>query len=385
MLSFFTTILIASFVGFLTLLKLSYVKTPQYKSKIISGFGGEFRRSTQAGLSWKIPFLERVVYAVDLTLQTSEFDVNIKTQNDNFIDVPVQIHYEIADPIKSARLPDVEKRKSVMQALAQNVIRSHFAEGDLQRIFISRTEMAVNVQGELAKNMLDYGLSIRDVVVDNPKLPTELKDSMQGVVIADRKMEAARKNAEAAKVTMVAQAEGEQALLTAKALGEKARLMAQAEGEGAIRIAQAQAEKTARLLLGEGVGGEQMAIAEGFEKSVENMKKAGITGKDAMDYLMQTNTLQYGKQNIEAISTAYSRIPNALLIADVLNPSQYVGKGNIVSELPLSPSGVGGGSHDIKELMKIIAAMETVRPLLQASPVPSTERQDSENGSSLVS
>jgi hypothetical protein len=41
---------------------------------------------------------------------------------------------------------------------------------------------------------------------------------MQGVVIADRKMEAAKKNAEAVKVTMGAQAEGEQALLTAKAL-----------------------------------------------------------------------------------------------------------------------------------------------------------------------
>ena len=384
MLAFFTAILIASFVGSCILFKLSYVKTPQYKSKIIAGFGGDFKRATEAGLSWKTPILERVVNEVDLTLQASEFDVNIKTQNDNFIDVPVQIHYEIADPIKSARLPE-GRRKSVMQALAQNVIRSHFAEGDLQRIFASRTEIAINVQNELAKSMLDYGLFIRDVVVDNPKLPMELRDSMQGVVIADRKMEAAKKNAEAVKVTMVAQAEGEQALLTAKALGEKARLMAQAEGEGAIRVAQAKAEKTARLLLGEGVGGEQMAIAEGFEKSVENMKKAGISGKDAMDYLMQTNTLQYGKQNIEAISTAYSRIPNALLIADVLNPSQYVGKGNIVSELPLSPSGVGGGSHDLKELMKIIAAMETVRPLLQANPAPSLERHDSGNGSGLVS
>jgi regulator of protease activity HflC (stomatin/prohibitin superfamily) len=384
MLAFFITILTASFVGFCILVKLSYVQTPQYKSKIIAGFGGEFKRATEAGLSWKTPILERVVNEVDLTLQAFEFDVNIKTQNDNFIDVPVQIHYEIADPLKAARLPE-ERRKSVMQALAQNVIRSHFAEGDLQRIFASRTEMAINVQNELAKSMLDYGLFIRDVVVDNPKLPMELRDSMQGVVIADRKMEAAKKNAEAVKVTMVAQAEGEQALLTAKALGEKARLMAQAEGEGAIRVAQAQAEKTARLLLGEGVGGEQMAIAEGFEKSVENMKKAGISGKDAMDYLMQTNILQYGKQNIEAISTAYSRIPNALLIADVLNPSQYVGKGNIVSELPLSPSGVGGGSHDLKELMKIIAAMETVRPLLQANPAPSLERHDSGNGSGLVS
>jgi regulator of protease activity HflC (stomatin/prohibitin superfamily) len=135
------------------------------------------------------------------------------------------------------------------------------------------------VQGELAKSMADYGLQIRDVVVDNPKLPQELQDAMQGVVIADRKMEAARKNAEATNVTMIAQAEGEQALLTAQAQGEKVRLLAKAEGEGAIRVAQAEAEKRARLLLGEGVGGEQIAIAEGFEKSVENMKKPVSPGK----------------------------------------------------------------------------------------------------------
>lgn len=339
------------------------VLTPQYRSKVIAGLGGEFKRATQAGLSWKIPIFERVVYEVDLTLQVSEFDVNIKTQNDNFIDVPVQIHYEIADPMKSARLPNLERRKSVMQALAQNVIRSHFAEGDLQRIFTSRTEMAVNVQRELAKSMADYGLQIRDVVVDNPKLPQELQDAMQGVVIADRKMEAARKNAEATKVTMIAQAEGEQALLTAQAQGEKVRLLAKAEGEGAIRVAQAEAEKRARLLLGEGVGGEQIAIAEGFEKSVENMKKTGITGQEAMDYLMQTNMLQYGKQNIEAISNAYARIPNALLIADVLNPNSVSPSSSIGVEGPAGTS----GSREIKDLAKLMAAIETVRPRLQTN------------------
>jgi hypothetical protein len=37
------------------------------------------------------------------------------------------------------------------------------------------------------------------------------------------------------------------------------------------------------------------------------------------------------------------------------------------------------------ELMKIIAAMETVRPLLQANPAPSLETQNSGNGSGLVS
>ena len=301
-----TIIIVVAALIVLRLLFTCFVLTPQYTSNVVAGFGGEFKRTTGAGFSWKWPSpLERVAYRADLTLQVTDFDVNIKTKDDNFVDLPVQIHYEIADAIKSARLPDLAKRRQVMQTLAQNVIRGHFAEGDLQKIYTSRNEMAELVRSELQKNMEDYGLIVRDVVVENPKLPEELQISMQSVVIADRKLEAARKNAEANKVTIIAQAEGEQALLTAKAAGEKARLLAQAEGEGAIRVAQAEAEKKARLALGEGVAGEQVAIAKGFHESIESMARGGLSAEAAMGYLMATNRLQYNKQNIEALAIAY--------------------------------------------------------------------------------
>jgi len=346
------------FILIVLFLLTSYVKTPQYTSKIIAGFGGNFIRTTRAGLSWKLPApFERVVYMADLTLQVTDFDVNIKTKDDNFVDLPVQIHYEIADAIKSARLPDLAKRKQVMQTLAQNVIRGHFAEGDLQKIYTSRNEMAELVRSELQKNMEDYGLIVRDVVVENPRLPEDLQTSMQNVVIADRKLEAARKNAEANKVTIVAQAEGEQALLTAKAAGEKARLLAQAEGEGAIRIAQAEAEKKARLALGEGVAGEQVAIARGFHESVESMTAGGITAIEAVNYLMMTNRMQYNKQNIETLAAAYGKIRNAVLFADIQNPAGMLGDADPTAAI----------SHpvaDTKTLAQLLTAVEALRPVI---------------------
>ncbi|MDR3494006.1 MAG: SPFH domain-containing protein [Ancalomicrobiaceae bacterium] len=357
-----TIVIVVVALVVLRILVTCFVLTPQYTSKIIAGFGGEFKRTTDAGFSWKLPSpLERVAYRADLTLQVTDFDVNIKTKDDNFVDLPVQIHYEIADAIKSARLPDLAKRKQVMQTLAQNVIRGHFAEGDLQKIYTSRNEMAELVRSELQKNMTDYGLTIRDVVVENPKLPTELQSSMQNVIIADRKLEAARKNAEANKVTIVAQAEGEQALLTAKAAGEKARLLAQAEGEGAIRVAQAEAEKKARLALGEGVAGEQMAIAKGFHDSIESMTQGGVTAEAAMGYLMATNRLQYNKQNIESLATAYGKIDNALLFADIQNPAGLLGdvEGNGLS--------AGGQVGDVKTLARLIAAVEAIKPVVNGS------------------
>lgn len=343
-----------------------YVRTPQYSSKVIAGFGGKFKRATEAGGSWKLPApFETIAYTADLTLQITDFKVNIKTRDDNFIDLPIEIHYEIADPIKAARLPVLERRRQVMQNLAQNVIRSHFASGDIQAVYTSRNEMAAAVRTELEANMEDYGLTIRDVVVENPILPPDLQAALQAVVIADRNLEASRKSAEANKVKMIAQAEGEQALLTAQATGERARLLAQAEGEGAIAIAKAKAEKESRTLLGEGVANEQREIAKGFRDSVESMTSAGVTPAEAMAYIQSTNNRQLTKQIAEAFATAYGNLSNGVLFADVPNPA-------MMADPDTGAANANGSAGSIKELAKIIVAL---RPLLQQTEMKQIETQ----------
>lgn len=329
-----------------------YLRTPQYSSKVVAGFGGQFKRATRAGGSWKLPVpLETVAYTADLTLQVTDFQVNVKTKDDNFIDLPIEIHYEITDPIKAARLPDIDRRKQVMQNLAQNVIRSHYADGDIQAVYTSRNEMAEAVRTELQKNMEDYGLAIRDVLVENPILPADLQKALQSVVIADRNLEASRKSAEAEKVKLVAKAEGEQALLTAQAAGERARLLAQAEGEGAIAVAKAEAEKKARTLLGEGVANEQRAVADGFHDSVEKMKAAGITADQATAFINLTNNRQLERQVAEAYATAFGNIGHAVLFADV--PNHAVNG---------SAETVDHSASGIKDLAKTVVALQ---PLLQ--------------------
>ncbi|HTJ02440.1 MAG TPA: SPFH domain-containing protein [Methylovirgula sp.] len=349
----FTTILF----GLLCLIGLRvifscYLRTPQYKSKVVAGFGGQFKRATQAGGSWKLPVpFEKVAYTADLTLQITDFQVNVKTKDDNFIDLPIEIHYEITDPIKAARLPDVDRRKQVMQNLAQNVIRSHYADGDIQAVYTSRNRMAEEVRNELQKNMEDYGLTIRDVLVENPILPPDLQRALQSVVIADRNLEASRKTAEAEKVKLVAKAEGEQALLTAQANGERARLLAQAEGEGAIAVAKAKAEKEARTLLGEGVANEQRAVAQGFHDSVEKMTSAGITADQATAFINLTNNRQLERQVAEAYAKAYGAMRNAVLFADIPNHATN-GNGELL----------GQSAGGVKDVAKLVFALQ---PLLQ--------------------
>jgi regulator of protease activity HflC (stomatin/prohibitin superfamily) len=327
------------------------VRTPQYSTKVIAGWGGNLKRATSPGLSFKQPYpLESVAFTTDQTLQVTDFDVNVKTKDDNFIDLPIQIHYEISDAMASARLPDPKKRTQVMQTLAQNVIRGHFAEGNLQDVYRSRNEMAGVVRQELVKNMEDYGLTIRDVVVENPKLPENLQKSMQAVAIAARNLETSRFQADAVRVSAVAQAEAEQAVLIAKANGEKAQLLAKAEGEGAILVAKAEAEKRARTALGEGTAAEQIAIAEGLSSSVEHIKKSGLTAQDALHYIQDLNNRQLERQVSQAYAEAYGKIPRAVLFADTPNTS--VGRGDGAK--------TGSSSADVRDLAKMVLALQTI-------------------------
>lgn len=354
----------AEVVGGLTAIALAarvaissvYVRTDPYQSKVIAGFGGDLKRATVQGGSWKKPF-ERVAFTIDQTLQVTDFPVNIRTQEEagnNFVDLPVQIHYEISDPMKSARLPDEARRKQVMQTLAQNVIRSHFAEKTLQEVYTSKSDIAAAVKAELEENMRDYGLTIRDVVVENPTLEPKLQESIQAVTIAERTFAAAKLNAESVKVTAMGKAEGEQAVLMAQANGKKALLIAEAEGQGAIRIAAAEAEEKARLALGRGIAGEQKEIAEGLAVAIKTLKEPGVSPDKAMDYFQGTNQGQYTKQNIEALVEGYKGIEHAILFADMPNPASFLAGADV---------SVGGssGAHDVKDIVRIVAALDAAR------------------------
>ena len=56
---------------------------------------GKFARVAGPGLNWKTPFLETVVRRMSMKVQQFEVQVETKTQDNVFVQIPVSIQYKI--------------------------------------------------------------------------------------------------------------------------------------------------------------------------------------------------------------------------------------------------------------------------------------------------
>ena len=56
---------------------------------------GKFARVAGPGLNWKTPFLETVVQRLSMKVQQFEVQVETKTQDNVFVQIPVSIQYKI--------------------------------------------------------------------------------------------------------------------------------------------------------------------------------------------------------------------------------------------------------------------------------------------------
>jgi regulator of protease activity HflC (stomatin/prohibitin superfamily) len=293
--------------------------TQQNTTKIIAKFG-RYVRVTQPGFYTKSPWpFETVAGTISTQVQIAALAIKIKTRDNAFPDLPVKIHYIIEEAIRASRLFDVRLQ---MDTLVQNVVRSHFADQELADIYKARNEMADIVKQELQAKMADYGLRIVDVIVDNPVIPDDLQRALQSVIISLNTLAATRNNAEAERTTI---------------------------------LAKATATADSRKSLGEGIANEQKAIAAGFEESVSNMTKAGLSVDQAIHFIMRTNEQQRDLN----IAQAYA---GAIKSAVIFTSAPAAGN-NATGSVP--STGAPGMSQ--AEMERIIATITALRPVLEGS------------------
>ena len=66
---------------------------------------GKFARVAGPGLNWKTPYLETVVRRLSMKVQQFDVQVETKTQDNVFVQIPVSIQYKIMpDAVESALL-----------------------------------------------------------------------------------------------------------------------------------------------------------------------------------------------------------------------------------------------------------------------------------------
>jgi len=218
---------------------------------------GKFARVAGPGLNWKTPFLEAVVRRISLKVQQFDLQVETKTQDNVFVQIPVSIQYRVMpDAVEAAfyKLSDPVKQ---IESMVYNVVLGHVPKMKLDDTFLNQADIAKDLRDSLDASMREYGYSIVKVLISDIVPDQKVKAAMNDINAAQREREATVSRAETNKLLLVKQAE---------------------------------AEAESKRLQGEGIANQRKAIIAGLKDSIEDFSKAvaGATPQDVMQLVLIT-------------------------------------------------------------------------------------------------
>lgn len=228
---------------------------------ILETFGRPHVAAVFPGLHVKAPWpITSIVARINLQLQEIHADVSVKTSDNAFMMLPVKVQYKASDDGVGAVKAhyELESPEKQITSYVLNNVRQTASGMEMTELYANRDAVESQVQTALSEQFARFGYSIENVLVDEPQPSTEVRDAFNKVIASKRLMEAARNEAEAARIKLV----------------------------GA-----AQAEAESKKLQGEGMAEMRTAIARGLEEAMETMKKAGLDNLVAIQFLTDTNRL----------------------------------------------------------------------------------------------
>lgn len=254
----FITILLSVVV---LLLIFSTVRIVEQNTVLVIEFLGKYKRMMYAGLSFKIPLLERVANKVSLRQQNFAIDGRYPSADKVIVDIATNLIYVVdgtEDGIKKFTY-SLENRNQSIGAIIENSLRTYVAKETHEGILEKKEELAVHIQNDLEKNFGDWGMLIKSFQITNVNFPQTITDAMSEVVASLQLRKAAENKGEAIKIQAIKEAE---------------------------------AEKERKRLQGEGVAQEREAIARGLENSLATIQKVSkLNEKEVMAILSLTQYL----------------------------------------------------------------------------------------------
>ena len=248
------------FLGFLALVVLVLiVKTlytvRTYTAGVVERFG-KFNRIVQPGLHTLVPFAESV-YFVDLQVKQAQFQVETKTRDNVFVQIPVSVQYQIlSDKIYDAFYKLSQPQKQI-ESFVFNSILGHVPKLTLDETFEQQSGISVAVKTELDTIMSGFGYNILTALVTDIIPDSKVKDAMNDINAAQRAQVAAQARGEAEKI---------------------------------LKVKQAEADAESKALQGKGIAAERQAIIDGLRASIENFRESvpGATPSDVMALVLLT-------------------------------------------------------------------------------------------------
>ena len=230
----------------------------QQKVAIVETFG-KFTRIANAGLNFKIPFIQKISGKVSLRIQQLDVKAETKTKDNVFVHITVSVQFFVKpDSVYDAFYKLVDPTVQI-NSYVFDVIRSRVPRIEIDRLFEEKEEIASAIKEELNETMAQFGFEIMNSLVTDIDPDAKVKLAMNEINAAQRLKVAAFEKAE----------------------GEKIRVVKQAEAE---------AESSA--LHGKGIAEQRQAIINGLKQSVEDFRN-GIEGTSSQEIMNLVLVTQY--------------------------------------------------------------------------------------------
>lgn len=245
---------------------------------------GKFARVAGPGLNWKTPYIETVVRRLSMKVQQFEVQVETKTQDNVFVQIPVSIQYKVIPESVEAAFYKLTDPVKQIESMVYNVVLGHVPKMKLDDTFLNQADIANDLRDNLDASMREYGYSIVKVLISDIVPDQKVKAAMNDINAAQREREATVSRAETNKLLLVKQAE---------------------------------AEAESKRLQGEGIANQRKAIITGLKDSVEDFAKTvpGSTPQDVMQLVLMTqyfDTLKEIAANDHTNTILVPHTPNTL-------------------------------------------------------------------------
>jgi regulator of protease activity HflC (stomatin/prohibitin superfamily) len=263
---------------------------------------GKYHRFVQGGLTFLVPFVDRIIKVNITERMTPVQRQDVITKDKVFMGVDAVVFYKIKLDEASVKASQyyVANFAAQIDTLARTVLRDIIGGMDMAIANTSRPIINEKLKEALDEQTECWGIEIIRAEIKDLEPPKELILSMESVLKADNDRQAAEK-------TAIAQA--------TLASGQKNAAIQVAEGQKQAAILQAEGQKTATV-----------TIAEGDAQATKLRNEALTTYfKDSAIVFKQLDTITASLQNNTKII-----VPEGKAISLILNEQENLSKATII-------------------------------------------------------
>ena len=234
--------------------------------KVVENFG-KFNRVLRAGLNFIIPIVETTKEQV---LYRRNFPVEVEwvTQDNVTAYIGLNVIFYVKDDDNNTRnwnifksIYEIDDPKTMMRATIDEQLRAMIVAFTHKNIFAKREEIGEAIEARLREKLSTFGFTLDSIQVRDVKLENSVMSAMNKIIETEKFKEAALNEAEAKKIMQVKEAE---------------------------------AEMESKILLGQGMAGQRLKIAEWFKESIDMIKGAdkSLNAKSILDFLLDSSRIE---------------------------------------------------------------------------------------------